>query len=143
MNGTMIHREGYYQGSGTPFTTPSISATTTFYAEAKITSTGCVSATTTAVVATAYPVPAAFDVTGGGLSCYGSAGVNIGLSGSEIDVNYQLKLGGNDKGLPIAGTGLPLDFGKQTDIGTFYSCCHTYPWSMYKKYDRNSHDNSY
>ena len=46
-------------GTGNSFTTPSISATTTYYAEAAIgaTSSGCVSATRTAVIATVNPAP--------------------------------------------------------------------------------------
>ena len=41
------------------FTTPSISATTTYYAEAKNTTTNCVSSTRAAVVATVHVVPSA------------------------------------------------------------------------------------
>ena len=46
-------------GSGTlSFTTPSISATTTYYVQARNTTTGCVSSTRTAVIATVnYPTP--------------------------------------------------------------------------------------
>ncbi len=43
----------------TSFTTPSISATTTYYAEARNTTTGCIPATRTAVVATVNTIPAA------------------------------------------------------------------------------------
>ena len=43
---------GNFLGSGTSFTTPSISTTTTYYAEARNTTTGCISTSRTAVVAT-------------------------------------------------------------------------------------------
>ena len=43
---------GNLLGSGTSFTTPSISSTTTYYVEARNTSTGCISSSRTAVVAT-------------------------------------------------------------------------------------------
>jgi gliding motility-associated-like protein len=43
---------GNLLGSGTSFTTPSISSTTTYYAEARNTTTGCISSARTAVVAT-------------------------------------------------------------------------------------------
>ncbi len=43
---------GTILGTGTSFTTPSISSTTTYYVEARNTTTGCISAARTAVVAT-------------------------------------------------------------------------------------------
>jgi hypothetical protein len=62
-------------GSGTlSFTTPSISATTTYYAQARNSTTGCISSTRTAVVATVnYPTPFTYSGTinnsnGGGVS---------------------------------------------------------------------------
>ncbi|WP_143774438.1 Ig-like domain-containing protein, partial [Niastella vici] len=48
---------GNLVGTGTTFTTPSISATTTYYAQARNTSTGCVSATRTAATATINALP--------------------------------------------------------------------------------------
>ena len=46
-------------GTGATFTTPSVSTTTTYYAEAKLTAGGCVSPSRTAVVANINPLPAA------------------------------------------------------------------------------------
>ena len=43
---------GNFLGSGTSFTTPSISTTTTYYLEARNTSTGCISTSRTTVIAT-------------------------------------------------------------------------------------------
>jgi hypothetical protein len=61
-------------GSGTlSFTTPSISTTTTYYVQARNLSTGCVSSTRTAVVATVnYPTPFTYSGT-----IYNSEGVGV------------------------------------------------------------------
>lgn len=72
-------------GSGTlSFTTPSISTTTTYYVQSRNATTGCVSSTRTAVVATVnYPVP--FTHSG---FVYGAEGVGI----SNITVKLFRKL---------------------------------------------------
>ena len=72
-------------GTGTlSFTTPSISATTTYYVQSRNATTGCVSSTRTAVVATVnYPVP--FTHSG---FIYGAEGVGI----SNITVKLFRKL---------------------------------------------------
>jgi hypothetical protein len=61
-------------GLGTlTFTTPSISTTTTYYVQARNSSTGCVSSTRTAVVATVnYPIPFAYSG-----FIYGAEGIGI------------------------------------------------------------------
>jgi hypothetical protein len=61
-------------GLGTPsFTTPSISTTTTYYVQSRSTTTGCVSSTRTAVVATVnYPIPFAYSG-----FIYGAEGIGI------------------------------------------------------------------
>lgn len=61
----------------------------------------------------------AFTVTGGGAYCSGDPGVSVGLSGSEADRDYQLRLNGTDVGAAVAGTGSALDFGLQTAAGTY------------------------
>ena len=72
-------------GSGTlSFTTPSISTTTTYYVQSRSTSTGCVSSTRSAVVATVnYPIPFAHSG-----FIYGAEGVGI----SNITVQLFRKL---------------------------------------------------
>ncbi len=60
-----------------------------------------------------------FDVTGGGAYCAGQSGSAIGLSGSELQVNYQLYLNNTAHGVPLAGTGSSLDFGVQSAAGTY------------------------
>jgi len=63
-------------------------------------------------------LPAVFNVTGGGFYCIGGSGVEVGLSGSETGVSYQLYKNGTSTGSPIAGTGSAVNFGNQT-AGTY------------------------
>ena len=73
-------------GSGTlSFTTPNISTTTTYYVQARNSSTGCVSSTRTAVIATVnYPTP--FTYSG---AIYNSEG--IGILNIPIKLYYKTK----------------------------------------------------
>ena len=73
-------------GSGTlSFTTPNISTTTTYYVQARNSSTGCVSSTRTAVIATVnYPTP--FTYSG---AIYNSEG--IGVLNIPIKLYYKTK----------------------------------------------------
>jgi hypothetical protein len=69
----------------TSFTTPSISTTTTYYVQSRNTTTGCVSSTRTAVVATVnYPTPFTYSGT-----IYNSEGV--GISNISVKLNYKTK----------------------------------------------------
>ncbi|MCF6130814.1 T9SS sorting signal type C domain-containing protein [Flavobacterium wongokense] len=63
--------------------------------------------------------PATFTVGGGGAYCPGGTGVSVTLSGSETNVNYQLKVDGNNVGSAVPGTGSALNFGVQTTTGTY------------------------
>jgi len=82
--------------------------------------TGC-----TASVAANYPVtvvnslPSVYNVTGGGPYCSGGSGIAIGLSNSQVGVNYQLQLNGSNNGSAVAGTGSALNFGNKTVAGTY------------------------
>ncbi len=61
-----------------------------------------------------------YNVTGGGAFCTGSSGIGVGLAGSTKGISYQLYLdGGTPIGDPIQGTGNPLDFGPQMQVGTY------------------------
>ena len=81
--------------------------------------TGCTNEMAGSVFVTINLNPTLFTVTGGGEICIGSPGVSIGLTGSEIGVNYQLKRDGINTGTPVAGTSNPLDFGVFTNAGTY------------------------
>ncbi|TAJ67572.1 MAG: HYR domain-containing protein, partial [Chitinophagaceae bacterium] len=74
-------------------------------------------ATQTATV-TINPLPVVHAVTGGGAYCMGSAGVVVGLSGSETGVNYQLKRNATVIST-LPGNGSVLSFGAQTVAGTY------------------------
>jgi len=53
------------------------------------------------------------------LICAGGAGLHVFSSSSTIGVNYQLMLGTTPIGSPIAGTSGSLDFGAQTNAGSY------------------------
>jgi subtilisin-like proprotein convertase family protein len=65
------------------------------------------------------PLPAVYDVTGGGSYCTGGTGVHVGLNNSAIGINYQLYNGSTAVGTPVAGTGAALDFGLFTGTGIY------------------------
>lgn len=65
------------------------------------------------------PLPTPFDVTGTGGYCIGGVGLPVGLSDSEIGVNYQLQLGGVNTGALVPGTGESISFGNKTVAGTY------------------------
>ena len=66
-----------------------------------------------------FPLPSFYPIEGGGRYCIGSAGVDIGLAGSQRGVLYQLSHGGTSIGSPFHGTGSTLDFGLFTIAGTY------------------------
>ncbi len=65
--------------------------------------------------------PIKYTVTSSATSyCAGGTGVNVGLSNSQIGINYQLVLNGTTNiGTPIAGTGSSINFGLQTAAGNY------------------------
>jgi len=63
--------------------------------------------------------PIAYNVTGGATVCETGSGTPIGLDGSQLNINYQLKLGGVDNGAPVAGTGSAISFGNHAVGGTY------------------------
>ncbi len=83
------------------------------------TTTACPGAPITATVLV-NPVPQVFAVTGGGVVCTtDNIGVPVGLSGSQTNVNYQLFVGPNPVGAPVAGTGAAISFGPQLGTGNY------------------------
>jgi Glycine rich protein/Secretion system C-terminal sorting domain len=81
--------------------------------------TGCMNDMAGSTVVVTSPLPTVFTVTGGGSYCAGGSGFNVGLSGSETGVNYQLFNGVTAVGLPLGGTGVALDFGVETAAGVY------------------------
>ncbi|MDA3954971.1 MAG: hypothetical protein PF485_15095 [Bacteroidales bacterium] len=71
------------------------------------------------VTVTVVPVPDnLLTVTGGGPYCAGGTGVVVGLSGSELSVNYELFVDGSPLNT-VAGTGAAISFGLQTTAGDY------------------------
>ncbi len=64
------------------------------------------------------PLPAVYNVSGGGSYCYGSGGLDVSLSSSDANINYQL-FNGSVPGGVLAGSGSSLDFGPQIAGGTY------------------------
>jgi subtilisin-like proprotein convertase family protein len=73
----------------TSYTTPSIATTTTYYAEVRNTTTGCVAASRTAVVATINPLPAnASGATGASRCGTGSVTISVAAPGAGLTVDW-------------------------------------------------------
>jgi hypothetical protein len=82
--------------------------------------TGCVSTMASSVHIVVNPLPTVYTVAGGGAYCAGGAGVNVGLSGSNTGISYQLMHGGTmPVGTPVMGTGSSISFGMQTLPGAY------------------------
>lgn len=101
------------------YTVPSASASGVYSLSVTYTGTGCTSAQVASNTLTVNPLPTAYNVTGGGFYCSGGSGVHVGLSSSDAGINYQLYNGSSAVGVPVAGTGVAIDFGLQTAAGTY------------------------
>lgn len=64
--------------------------------------------------------PNVFELNGDTEYCSGTDGSELTLSGSEVDVSYELYLDAVPTGVIVEGTGSPISFGYQTDEG-FYT----------------------
>ncbi len=82
-------------------------------------STLCASNMTGSATVAVNPLPATYNVTGGGSYCATGLGVHVYLSGSNSGVNYQLWNGTTMIGTATAGTGSTLDFGLLTAGGAY------------------------
>jgi hypothetical protein len=81
--------------------------------------TSCTAGMLDTVTVVMNTLPVTYGVTGGGHYCFGGAGTNVALSGSQTGVNYQLYKGIVPIGAPVSGTGVAIDFGLQTTAGTY------------------------
>ena len=79
----------------------------------------CANTMTGGATVTVNPLPSIYYVTGGGTYCSGGSGVNIGLSGSDLNISYQLYKGSSAAGSPVLGSGSAIDFGLQAASGTY------------------------
>lgn len=74
---------------------------------------------------TILPLPTADSITGGGIFCANSTGLDVGLNGSTAGITYQLFNGATALG-SLTGTGGPISFGPQS-VGGSYSVVATNP----------------
>jgi hypothetical protein len=81
--------------------------------------TGCTSSVAANYSVTINASPLIYAVTGGGSFCNGGNGVAVGLSNSQVGINYQLQLNGVNTGSPVVGTGNALSFGNKSVAGTY------------------------
>ena len=94
-------------------------ATGTYTVVAISSGTACTANMTGSATVSINSLPVVYSMTGGGNYCSGGAGVDVGLAGSDMGVNYQLYQGIVPLGGPVAGTGLPLDFGILSAAGIY------------------------
>jgi PKD repeat protein len=121
-----LYRNGTSAGTAVPGTGASISfgnqsAAGSYTVKATRISTGCENTMTGAVTVTILPLPDAYSMTGGGSYPFGGIGVIVGLTNSQIGINYRL-IHITDTLTPppgIAGTGSPMNFGYQTLAGDY------------------------
>ncbi|HEY0666970.1 MAG TPA: SprB repeat-containing protein, partial [Sphingobacteriaceae bacterium] len=106
-------------GTGSAISFGMQTAAGTYTVVAANATTGCTSSMTGSVSVTINPLPSLFNVIGGGVYCFGTAGAPVGLSGSEAGVNYQLQNNGSNIGSIVAGTGSSISFGLQQPAGTY------------------------
>ncbi len=82
-------------------------------------STSCMNNMSGSATVVVNPLPTVYSVTGGGAYCAGGTGVNVGLSGSNTGINYQLYNGSSATGSVFAGTGASLSLGMNTVPGIY------------------------
>jgi uncharacterized protein (DUF2141 family) len=83
------------------------------------TAPSCITSMSGSVTVTQTATPVVYNVTGGGAYCSGGSGVSIGLSSSDVGVEYRLIRGGAPIGSPVSGTGAAISFGFHTTAGTY------------------------
>jgi hypothetical protein len=83
------------------------------------TSTGCASTMSGSKSIVIDPLPATYNVTGGGNSCGGSGSFPIGLSNSQNGKKYTLLRNNVSTGLTMFGTGNAINFASQSTAGTY------------------------
>jgi len=81
--------------------------------------TTCTSNMTGSPIINVLPLPGFHTVTGGGNYCAGGTGSPVGLNGSDAGIHYQLLVGGAPIGSVYSGSGVPLNFGLRTPVGSY------------------------
>ncbi len=106
-------------GSGSGLDFGARTTTGIYTVGATIAATGCTSMMYGGPAVSINPLPLTYSVSGGGAYCAGGSGSHVGLSFSDVGVSYQLIYGSSPLGLPLLGSGAPLDFGVKTGIGSY------------------------
>ncbi|MFN8359117.1 MAG: PKD domain-containing protein [Candidatus Kapaibacterium sp.] len=66
-----------------------------------------------------FPLPKTYDISGGGSYCEGDPGVPVSLPLSDLNTTYRLLADEKFTGITKDGTGSAIDFGLQTQPGTY------------------------
>ncbi|GAA4460298.1 hypothetical protein GCM10023093_02690 [Nemorincola caseinilytica] len=111
-------------GTGSAITFGTFTTTSTYSVVATDIITTCVNDMSGSATIGIDPLPAVYNVTGGGNYCMGGAGMPVGLDNSETGVNYYLYDGSIAVRGPEAGTGSAIGFGDLTN-GTTYTVVAT------------------
>lgn len=86
---------------------------------------GCTDTMADSVTVLTGPALTTYTLTSSGSGC--GAGTHVLLSGSQAGITYQLYNGPAAVGLPVAGTGSPLDFGPQIYNGAYTAVAYSVP----------------
>jgi len=100
-----ISEGGFVAGTGNAISWNNLTAGTYTVDAASANIPYCEVSMTGSVIIEEIPNPTLFNLSGGGAYCVGGSGPSITLSGSQLNVNYQLKKNGANEGAPLAGTG--------------------------------------
>ena len=100
-----------------PMPNPTVAGNGTYYIKAT-TAGGCFDIKP--VTVTINPLPTVYLGTGGGSYCEGGSGMILGISGSQIGVNYSLWIGVTQVSPIIPGTGAPISFGLHALAGHYW-----------------------
>jgi len=79
----------------------------------------CTQQMSNTAIITINPVPAEYEVSGGGTQCFGGAGFPITLDGSQANVKYQLQVNNQNTGVEKTGNGSMLTWTGQTTDGAY------------------------
>jgi PKD repeat protein len=106
-------------GTGNPISFGYRTAAFTYTVLATNNITGCTNQMNGSSTIIVTPPPSEYLVTGGGSYPAGGSGRNIGIANSDAGINYQLNCNNAPVGLPLSGNGVALNFGLQTQSGTY------------------------
>ena len=106
-------------GTGNPISFGNRTAAFNYTVVATNNVTGCINQMNGSATIVIIAPPAAYVVTGGGSYPFGGPGRNIGLSHGDAGISYQLYRNNIPVGTPVLGTETSIDFGLQTQAGTY------------------------